>query len=103
MKVEITGIDKVKRQLQDFQKQAEEAAKPEDVSLSDLMPPAFMEQYTEYSTIDQMAEAYGGIESAEDINSDEWSAFVAEHSQFSGWTEMMQTAGQLRIKKEMGL
>ena len=50
-----------------------------------------------------MAEAYGGIESAEDINSDEWSAFVVEHSQFSGWTEMMQTAGQLRIKKEMGL
>ena len=56
----------------------------EDVSLSDLTPPAFMEQYTEYSTIDQMAEASGGIESADDISSDEWSALVAEHSQFSG-------------------
>lgn len=95
IKFDTSGLDNLRKKMA-------EAAKPESVPLPELMPESFMRTYTEFETLQAMCDA-GGIESAEDLQSDRWNAFVAEHTQFDSWSDMLKKAGALRLKNKLNL
>jgi hypothetical protein len=95
VKLDTSGLDKLRKKMA-------EAAKPESVTLPELMPEGFMTAYTEFETLQAMFDA-GGIDSEDDLKSDKWNAFVAEHTQFGNWSDMMKKAGALRLKNKLGL
>ncbi len=78
IKVDTSGFDKLREKLA-------EAAKSESVPLPELMPESFMRAYTEFETLQAMCDA-GGIESAEDLQSEKWNSFVASTRNLTvGW------------------
>jgi hypothetical protein len=95
VKLDTSGLDKLRKKMS-------EAAKPESVPLSELMPENFMVTYTQFRTLQEMFDA-SGIESPDDLKSDDWNTFVAEHTQFDGWSSMMKKAGALRLKQKLNL
>jgi hypothetical protein len=95
VKVDTSGLDKLRKRLK-------EASKPESVSLTELMPDSFIKAYTEYETLQAMFDA-GGVESADYLQTDEWNEFVAAHTQFTDWSDMLKKAGALRLKNKLGL
>jgi hypothetical protein len=58
------------------------------VRFTELMPDSFMKKYTQFPNLQAMLDA-GGIEEPAEINDEDFSQFVAEHSQFDGWREML--------------
>ena len=61
------------------------------VSFPELMTDEFMKRYTDFDSLQAMCDA-GGVETADDIKSSQFSQFVAEHSQFDGWDAMFKVA-----------
>jgi len=66
------------------------------------MPESFMAAYTEFKTLQEMVNA-GGIDSPDDLKTDEWNTFVAEHTQFDSWSSMLKKAGTLRLKRKLNI
>lgn len=66
------------------------------------MPESFMREYTEFETLQAMFDT-GRIESVDDLQTDRWNSFVAEHTQFDSWLDMMKKAGVLRLKNKLSL
>lgn len=95
IKVDTSGLEKLRKKLK-------EASKQESVPLPELMPDDFMRTYTEFETLQAMFDA-GEVESADYLQTDEWNAYVSEHTQFDSWSEMLQKAGALRLKQKLGL
>jgi hypothetical protein len=82
VKVNKSGIDRIKRNLQKLSGE-------HSVPMVELMTDTFMSRYTEFPNLQAMIDA-GGIEDPVDINSEAFSQFVADHSQFAGWNEMLK-------------
>ena len=98
---EITGLDKLQKQLTDLSRRAEELDGTHSVTFAELFPDSFMQLNTRFSTMQEMLDA-SGIDNPEEIQDDSWNRFVAEHSSFSGWEDMKSTAGGEWAKKQLG-
>src|SRR5947209_17137877 len=96
--------DELIRRMQDALSQA-----TGQVSLPELMPSAFMQKHTKFSSLEDMlsasklakeeatAEELGPI-----LQSPEWNQFVAANSSFASWQDMIKAAGVERVKKALG-
>ena len=82
VKLDISGLEK-------FRKKVRELSGTHNYKLSELLPDEFVAKHTGYPTLQALCDA-GGVNEPSDINSDAFSRFVAEHSQFSSYTEMLQ-------------
>lgn len=100
-------IRKDLRGLNDLQRRLSELQHETTVSFSELFTDDFMQEYTDFSSIEQMFEASGfKVESQIDLEQlpeDEWNAFVANYTQFADWQEMRSAAAAAGMKGRLGL
>lgn len=102
MSIEFDGFDDLAKNIEQYGKELEALDGEHHYTLDDLFTDSFMKRHTNFETLQQMADA-SGIQSVEEINSPEWSAFVASNTRFSGWSEMHQTGLSEWISKKAGL
>jgi hypothetical protein len=99
---EISGLDAVRRSLDELRHRAEAISGEHEVSISELFPPDFMSAHTEFDSLQGMFSASGfRVETAEDferIPDDQWDSFVQSHTEFGDWAEML-TAGEWAARK----
>lgn len=78
-----------------------------DVPLTQLFPEAFMVEHTMFGSIEAMFAASPLDETpAEELRdalrTPEWDAFVAEHTRFPTWQEMLVSAGREEVQRRLG-
>jgi SPX domain protein involved in polyphosphate accumulation len=88
--------------LKELQRKIKSLEEKKRVPLPDLLTDDFIRKYTDFQTLQAMLDA-SGIENKEDIGNEEFSKFVATHSRFSSWEEMLNTAGPEYFKRQLGL
>jgi hypothetical protein len=97
MKITVTGLDDMKRNLRDLAKRARDLNGTHSVVLRDLLTPEFIQSHTKHSSIDAWFAASGfTIESTADfeaIPDQEWDDYVRSTTDFASWEEMLKTAG----------
>lgn len=107
IKMTVKGIDEAKRNLDKLVKKVESVSGKQSVGLSELMNPAFMEEFTSFKNIDELFDKGGfKVESKEDFEAidenqlDEW---VEKNTQFKTWKEMLNKAATNHIAKQIGI
>ncbi len=107
IKVKVTGMDGIKRRLEDLSRRAQELHGNHNVPLSELMPPEFISNCSQFTSLEAMFTASNfKIESIEDfkaIPDDEWDAFIVDNTSYSSWEEMQQDAMKAWVGKQLGL
>lgn len=85
--------DAFKLQKQKLDKIIDNAQKldGQQISLPELLSDTFIQQHTNFDGLQQFVDA-GGVNVEEDLASEAWDAFVVNHSNFSGWEDMLQFA-----------
>ena len=77
------------------------------IPLTQLCPPAFMAEHTDFASIEEMFEASGfTLETSEDlaaIPDAEWDAFIASRTRFADWETMQMKAAGDRLSRGIGL
>jgi hypothetical protein len=105
MGIRITGLDEFRRKLERLSRNAQNLSGP--VALDDLFPPEFMRRYTDFPTIQAMADASGfKIESQEDfeaIPDAEWDDFVRSRTRFQTWQDMQAKAGEEYVGRRLNI
>jgi hypothetical protein len=105
MGIRITGLDEFRRKLERLSRNAQNVSGP--VAFDDLFPPEFMRRYTDFSTIQAMADASGfKIESQEDfeaIPDADWDAFVRSRTRFQTWQDMQAKAGEEYVVRRLNI
>ena len=84
-----------------LQRKAKELHGERELPLSELLTDDFIRQHTDFQTLQEILDA-SGVKSAEEIKSEEFSKFVATHTQFSGWEEMLTAAAAGYYKRQLG-
>jgi hypothetical protein len=101
----ISGLDKLQRQLDDLQRKVEKASGTHHVLIDELLTPDFMMRFTNFVSAEVMFESSGfKIDSLEDLESipgAEWDAFIATNTQFATWEELMGMAGTEYIQRRL--
>ncbi len=107
MKVEIKGMDGLRRKLDDLKRRAEALDGEHQIPISEIFPDEFMLLNTDFDSIGSMFEASGfTIRSSGDLEAvppDEWNAFVARRTRFSSWGEMKAAAMKRYVGSRLGL
>ena len=102
--VEVSGLDEMRRNLEDLQREIETVAR-EGIPLTELLPIDFLRKHTEFESLQDMFQASGFVvESREDfekIPDDEWDNFVRSHTRFSSWEEMLGAAGEEWVSRKL--
>jgi hypothetical protein len=105
MGIRITGLDEFRRKLERLSRNAQNVNGP--VAFDDLFPPEFMRRYTDFPTIQAMADASGfKIESQEDfeaIPDADWDAFVRSRTRFQTWQDMQAKAGEEYVVRRLNI
>ena len=93
--------------LKDLQKKLEGLPEEQAVTFDKLFPPAFMAQYTDFKTIDEMLDATGDkIDGADDFDAlpeGVWEKLVKQRTRFKDWEDMKGKAAQEWTAQELGL
>lgn len=91
---EIEGLEELKRNLNELGNEVENL--PKKLKLKDLFTTDFITKNTKFASLDDMFNSSGFvIESQEDFDKipyDEWNNFIKNHTNFSSWEEILQTA-----------
>jgi hypothetical protein len=90
------------KSLRKPQEKGEELEGERQVALPELLTDDFIRQHTNYQTLQEMIDA-SGIEGIEEIRDGRLSKFIATHSQFSSWEEMLKVAIAGYYKRQLGL
>ena len=106
IKFGLKGFDEVFKKLDKLNKEAE-SFKEQKVIFSELFSPAFMNEYTQFNSIDEMIEKSPfKVESEKDFKNIEWGRYVKSKTSFQSWNEMMSKADEeyksKRIKQSIG-
>ena len=84
------------RAIKDLERDAEARGAKPQIPLAELFAVDFLTKYTDFGSLEEMVHASGyKIESQADVDTipqGEWNNFVARHTQFSNWEQMLQTA-----------
>jgi hypothetical protein len=98
MPVDLRGFDDLKRRADEIKRKGEAG-----VQLNDLFPPDFMMKYTNFGSIDEMAEASeSDIKSMNDFDKIP-ADFVRKNTRFSSWGEMTKTATEQWVARGLRL
>lgn len=105
--MKVNGLEHLQQRLADLQQRAEALDGTHELPATDLLTDRFMRANTEFGTFADMIKASGfKIENAEDfkaIPDDHWDAFVAAHTSFRSWQEMLNAAARLYVTRKLGL
>lgn len=104
---EMSGFDELERKLNRMTESAEAMDGEHAVPLNDLFPPAFMDEYTDYRSLEELFEASGfTVETPQDfaaIPDAEWDAFIARVTGFSDWQAMQEKGAADWVARGIGL
>lgn len=104
---EMSGFDEFERKLNRLSENAQAIDGEHLVPLNDLFPPAFMGEYTDYQSLEELFEASGfTVETPEDfaaIPDAEWDAVIVRVTRFSDWQAMQEKGAAEWIAKGIGL
>lgn len=103
LKIEIEGLDKIKKNLEDLKKNVEETD-GERVRLDELLNSDFMQENTEFSDFVEMIEMseFNDEDFEEVIETEEWNDYVTDTTKFKDWEEMLNTAAAEKVSKKLG-
>jgi hypothetical protein len=88
--------------LKELQRKLKDLKGEKRVALPDLLPDDFIRKNTDFKTLQAMIDA-SGVKNQEEIGNDKFSKFIATHTRFSDWEEMLKTAGAEYYKRQLGL
>lgn len=97
--LKMTGMDEVLKNLDTLREKAKSING--EVPIADLLTDDFMRRHTDFQTSKEMIDA-SGIQSSEEVGSEQWRSFVAAHTALGGWDELVQAAHVEWAKREMG-
>ncbi len=80
-------------ELDQLQSKLEKLDGTHEVKLSDLMTNSFVQEHSSFSNWQEFSDA-GGIIDDEDFEKPEFSAFIAAHTSFEGYEEMVNEAAK---------
>lgn len=111
IKVETSGLDRLKRRLRQMEAGARRLDGHHAVRLDEMLHPGFMRRHTQFGSLEEMlAESEWTVESVEDfeaIPDGPWDTYVQQTTRFRSWREMQESAGRewmrSKVKKELGL
>ena len=98
MDIKIT-IDDTK--LKELQSKLKNLPKQRETPIVELLTNDFIRKTTDFQTLQDMISA-SGIKNSEEIGSEEFSKFIASHSRFGNWKDMLKMATTEYIKKQLG-
>jgi hypothetical protein len=106
MSFKITGLDKLEKQLNKMEKAAKDLEGNSQVSFENLFVKSFMLKYTNFSTFDDFLQAGNFIvnsqEDFEAIPDDDMDCHVQSTTKFSSWDEMLGSATEKYVAKQLG-
>ena len=82
IKVDTSGMDRLKRNIAKLGGERK-------VRATDFLPSRFMSRFTEFPDLQAMLDA-SGVDDAEELKGKAFSQFVAKHTNFADWDEMLQ-------------
>lgn len=105
--IEFSGLSEFQKQINEMEKAAEELEKTEEISFSELFADSFMKENTDFSTLDEMFEAFGYSnftqEEFDRIPDEEIDLKFSKSTKFNSWQEMLNTAGEIYVSNKLGL
>lgn len=99
--MEITGLDKLQRKLEDLSSRARDLDGTHHLSFSELFPDRFIRAHSSFGSMQALIDACG-IENPDDIQTERWNAFVAQNTSFEGWEAMKSAAGIEWTQRKLG-
>ena len=103
----IRGLDQLSKKLDQLARNAKELDGTHSVSLTDVLTPEFVSQYTRFADAGQLFEAGGFNANSqaefEAIPEDKLDAFIRSESSFGSWKDMLTAAGAAWTKAKLGL
>jgi len=106
MDFKINGFDELGKRLKQIQKAAEELNGTHSVPFSDLFVDSFMRKYTKLSTIEDFFTSGGfKVASQEDLEAipeTDLDKYVASHSKFQTWKDMLAKAVEEYAARKLG-
>lgn len=104
--IEFSGFDELEHRLNDLKRRADELDGENEVPFSQLFPESFMQEYTSFSSFDEMLSSGGfNVESQEDFDAipdDVFDRHVVSTTKFSGWEEMLGEATSQYVAGKLG-
>ena len=100
--VEINGFDELKNHLSKIENNVSNLSKTDNLSFDELFTSDFMSKHTNCKSFDEFLSASGFTQSFEDIPDDDWDSYVSQHSSFTSWEEMMDTAVEQYVSIKLG-
>ena len=104
--MEIKGLDKFSRKLDDLARRAKTLDGQHSIPLNELLTPYFISRHTHFNNADELFEASGfKVESQDDfaaIPDAEWDEFIRSISSFPNWQEMLEAAVKEWTTKKLG-
>jgi len=99
------GFDKIKRDLESFQKKAKEMEGTNSISFQELFTPEFLRKYTSFISLNEMFEksefTINSQEDFEKIPEGAWDKFISANSKFNLWKEMLDVAGKEWVARRL--
>jgi hypothetical protein len=86
--------------LDAFKKKMKAVSGEQRIPLNELMSDSFMQKHTKFTNLQAMLDA-GGVDSAEDLTSEEWNSFIAQNTPYKDWTDMQRQAYTTWVKKKL--
>lgn len=102
MGFEINGFDELKNHLSKIENNVSDLSKTDKLSFDELFTSDFMSKHTNCKSFDEFLSASGFTQSFEDIPDDDWDTYVSQHSNFTSWEEMMDTAVEQYVSIKLG-
>ena len=101
MEFEINGFDELKAHLSKIEDNLSKMSKTDSLSFDELFTSDFMFKHTDYSSFGEFLSASGFTQSFEDIPDNDWDIYVSQHSSFTSWEEIVDTAAEQYVSQNL--
>ena len=103
----ITGFRELDRNLNRIRRNVRAIDGTNHVPVTEMFPPAFMRQYTDVGSFEELIEVGGFAvrtpEEFEAIPDAEWDAHIAQVTRFPNWEAMLKKGGTKWMTRQIGL
>jgi hypothetical protein len=109
VKVDLKGLDQLQRKLKDLEHKARVLDGKHQIQLSELFPASFLRAHTRFSSLDDLESkarergfSLGSQEDWDNLPGDQWDAFIAEHTHFTTWKDMLGKGAAEWTSRQLG-
>ncbi|HKJ66328.1 MAG TPA: hypothetical protein VKA68_00080 [bacterium] len=106
MESEFWGVEEIMENLDALTEEARRMLETRNVPVYELFTPEFIQEYTEFADLQSLFDSNEfAIHSPEDfgtIPDDQWDAYITGNTDFSDWAEMLQTAVEEWVERQLG-